>query len=270
MARYSRERRRRAVALCERYEHHGPQARARPRGIIKEQGQTKSNKTSPPPPAHKPLNKYNATRAPVRDQHVRARDPAEQPTVRGRVLPVAPLPGQGPAVLARGDRQAPAVRHVRAVRLDVMVHDPVRRDRGPDVPAPRHARCERLPGNPDRRRRLAHRPRAGDPVQERAELRHPTPRPRSRTPLNRQSGHSHRCLPALVKPFLRMRSPHNGQRIALDDLLLLMEQANQRCQAPPENDRHDEQHPTTHKTPAGLTRNLKPTFLYLTLKGGYD
>ena len=29
-------------------------------------------------------------------------------------------------------------------------------------------------------------------------------RPRSRTPLNRQSGHSHRCLPALVNPFLRI------------------------------------------------------------------
>lgn len=65
-----------------------------------------------------------------------------------------------------------------------------------------------------------------------------------------------------------MRSPHNGQRIALNDLLLLMEQANQRCQAATEDNRHGEQHPTTRKTPAGLTRNLRPTFLYLTLNVG--
>lgn len=38
---------------------------------------------------------------------------------------VAPLPGQRPAVLARGDRQqAPSIRHVRTVRLGVMAHAP--------------------------------------------------------------------------------------------------------------------------------------------------
>ena len=59
-------------------------------------------------------------------------------------------------------------------------------------------------------------------------------RPRSRTQPYRQRSHRHRCLPAPVNPFLRIRSPHNGQRIAPADLLLLMEQANQQCQAPAE------------------------------------
>ena len=80
-------------------------------------------------------------------------------------------------------------------------------------------------------------------------------RPRSRTQPDRQRSHHHRCLPAPVNPFLRIRSPHNGQRIAPDDLLLLMEQANQQCQAPAEDSRHDQQCPATRKTPVSLTRN---------------
>ena len=169
----------------------------------------------------------DAARAPVRDQRVRPGHPAEQSQVRGRVLPVAPLPSQRPAILARGDRQqAPSIRHVRAVRLGVMAHAPSGTIAGLTFQhhATRRANtCRETPINAsDSRIALVPVTR----LRNAAELRHARPAP----PLPHAAEPAVRAQPPLPararEPLLAHRSPHNEQRIAPDDLLLLMEQAN--------------------------------------------
>lgn len=110
--------------------------------------------------------------ATVADQHSGLSYPHEQPPVGGLALPFAPLPGDGPAVLARGDQQAPAIRQIRAVDLDVAMNGPALRDARTHVPAPRDPRGERLPDHTKPGGGLAQRLLARDPCQERAKLRH--------------------------------------------------------------------------------------------------
>ena len=109
----------------------------------------------------------------VAHEHVGRCDPFEQRTVRGRALPVAPLPCKRLAVLpVDGYQQAP-VADVGAVGHDDMVHDTVRADAWGEVPAPSDAPAEgaRVALQTTLRRRLQ------QPVEEQAQRGRAASRP---------------------------------------------------------------------------------------------
>lgn len=88
--------------------------------------------------------------------------------------------------------------------------------------------------------------------------------PRSATVLSRHASHLHRWGRAFVNPFLRIARPHKGHFLALEDLFLLIDQANPKSQAPRRINARLANHTPTHKTPVSLTADLRHTFLYLT------
>lgn len=88
--------------------------------------------------------------------------------------------------------------------------------------------------------------------------------PRSATVLSRHASHLHRWERAFVNPFLRIARPHKGHFLALEDLFLLIDQANPKSQAPRRINARLANHTPTHKTPVSLTADLRHTFLYLT------
>ena len=92
--------------------------------------------------------------------------------------------------------------------------------------------------------------------------------PRSATVLSRHASHLHRWERAFVNPFLRIARPHKGHFLALEDLFLLIDQANPKSQAPRRINARLANHTPTHKTPVSLTADLRHTFLYLTQKVG--
>ena len=67
-----------------------------------------------------------------------------------------------------------------------------------------------------------------------------------------------------MNPFLRIARPHKGHFLALEDLFLLIDQANPKSQAPRRINARLANHTPTHKTPVSLTADLRHTFLYLT------
>lgn len=67
-----------------------------------------------------------------------------------------------------------------------------------------------------------------------------------------------------MNPFLRIARPHKGHFLALEDLFLLIDQANPESQAPRRINARLANHTPTHKTPVSLTADLRHTFLYLT------
>ncbi len=88
--------------------------------------------------------------------------------------------------------------------------------------------------------------------------------PRSATVPSRHASHLHRWERAFVNPFLRIARPHKGHFLALEDLFLLIDQANPKSQAPRRINARLANHTPTHKTPVSLTADLRHTFLYLT------
>lgn len=94
--------------------------------------------------------------------------------------------------------------------------------------------------------------------------------PRSATVLSRHASHLHRWERAFVNPFLRIARPHKGHFLALEDLFLLIDQANPKSQAPRRINARLANHTPTHKTPVSLTADLRHTFLYLTRISGRD
>ena len=109
----------------------------------------------------------------VAHEHVGRCDPFEQRTVRGRALPVAPLPCKRLAVLPVDGYQQALVADVGAVGHDDMVHDTVRADAWGEVPAPSDAPAEgaRVALQTTLRRRLQ------QPVEEQAQRGRAASRP---------------------------------------------------------------------------------------------